>query len=164
LTGNGLSVESLRFRDEANGGLPWIDGNGRQRNDGVLVPGVIRETLQDGTIMYRPNDRVVAANTYHSRHINDHRNAWSPSMVQDNNFVKLRDISLSYSFPRSVTGNLRMERLTLALQARNLFFLYKSINHIHPEDMLGTSINNQWIENSTFPMSRFFGFQVNVAF
>jgi iron complex outermembrane receptor protein len=160
MRGNGLSEESLRFRDAAHGGLAWTDGYDRSRHDGVIKPGVIRV----GEGEYRPNDIIIPANVYHSRHLTDMRDSWSTDALQRNNFVKLRDVSVSYSFPRGITNSLRLERLTLSLQARNLFYIYKSINNIDAQAMLGTHVSDQWIENSVFPMSRFLGFRVNVAF
>ena len=167
MTGNGLLEETLRFRDASFGGLPWVDAEGRSRNDGVILPGVRQVIGADGQPIkgaFVPNDIIVSAQAYYGMNINDMRNSWFPDMIQDNNYIKLRDVSVAYTFPRRISQQLGLQRLTVSAQARNLLYIYKSINHIDAEAMLGTGVGNNWIENSSFPMSRFFGFRVNVAF
>ncbi|MDR0414300.1 MAG: SusC/RagA family TonB-linked outer membrane protein [Prevotellaceae bacterium] len=153
LKGNGLSESSLQYRNTAHGGLTYTDAQGRERHDGLILPGV----KADGT----PNDIVVSANDYYSSFIHDNSNGWQPDEIQENSFVKFRELSLSYTLPQKWTQPFKVQRLSLALTARNLFYIWKNIDNIDPESVLGT---NSWVENSTYPTSRMYGFNVNISF
>ena len=153
LKGNGLSRSSLPGRP-GHGGLTYTDGLGRVRHDGIILEGV----KDDGT----PNDVVVSAFDYYDSFRQD-ANAlrWRPDEIRDNSYVKFREAALSYTLPQQWTKMVKMQRLTLALTARNLFYIHKSIENIDPEALLGT---NSWVEYSNYPTSRTFGFNVNIGF
>jgi iron complex outermembrane receptor protein len=157
LMGNGVSEETLKYRDTAHGGLTWTetlaDGTTRERHDGLILPGV----KADGT----PNDIIVSAYSYYSSYGRDDSNYWSPDLIKDNNYIKFRELSLNYTFAKKISSILRLQKLSVGLTARNLFYIYKSIPHIDAEAVLGT---NSWIENSNYPASRTYGFKVNVSF
>jgi iron complex outermembrane receptor protein len=84
-------------------------------------------------------------------------------MIQTNNYIKFRDISLGYRFPAKFSRKIGMQGLGVSVYARNLFYLYKTVNNIDSEAMLGTG-NDSWRENSNFPMLRTYGFKLNVSF
>jgi iron complex outermembrane receptor protein len=153
LKGNGLSQSSLQGRP-GHGGLTYTDGLGRTRHDGIILEGV----KDDGT----PNDIVVPAFEYYDSFRQD-ANAlrWRPDEIRDNTYAKFREAALSYTLPQQWTQAVKIQRLTLAITARNLFYIYKSIENIDPEALLGT---NSWVENSNYPTSRTFGFNVNIGF
>ena len=157
LMGNGLSEETLKYRNTEHGGLTWIetldDGTTRERHDGILLPGV----KADGS----PNDIMTNATDYYRTFVHDMSRDWQPDMIMDNNYIKFREMALGYTFPKRISNKLQMQKLTLSLTARNLFYLHKSIPHIDSEAMLGT---NSWVENTNYPTSRSYGFKVNVSF
>jgi iron complex outermembrane receptor protein len=158
LQGNGLTTETLPYRDAAHGGLTWTetlsDGSTRERHDGLILPGV----KDDGS----PNDKIISAYSYYSTFIHDMGTGWQPDMIKENSYVKFREIAVTYTFPSSISKQLRVQKLAVAFTARNLFYLYKTINNIDAEAMLGTG-NDSWIENSSFPSLRSYGFKVNIS-
>ncbi|MDR1090343.1 MAG: SusC/RagA family TonB-linked outer membrane protein [Prevotella sp.] len=157
LMGNGVSEETLKYRDTAHGGLTWTekfaDGTTRERHDGLILPGV----KADGS----PNDIIISAYQYYSSFGRDDSKYWSPDLIKDNNYIKFREMSLNYTFSKKISSMMKLQKLSVGLTARNLFYIYKSIPHIDAEAVLGT---NSWIENSNYPASRTFGFKVNVSF
>ena len=157
LKGNGLAIETLPYRNTEHGGLTWTeelsDGTTRERHDGLILPGV----KADGT----PNDIIISATNYYRSYVHDDGRNWQPDFIKDNNYVKFREMSLGYTFPKKFSSQLKLQKLTLSLTARNLIYLYKSIPHIDSEAMLGT---NSWVENTNYPTSRMYGFRVNVSF
>ena len=157
LRGNGLSAETLPYRNTEHGGLTWTeklsDGTTRERHDGLILPGV----KADGT----PNDIVISATGYYRSYVHDNSKNWQPDMIRDNNYIKFREMALGYTFPKKFSNQLYFQKLMVSMTARNLFYLYKSIPHIDSEAMLGT---NSWIENTNYPTSRMYGFKVNVSF
>ena len=50
-------------------------------------------------------------------------------------FIRMKEISLGYEFPKSMIGRLGVSALSLKLQATNLFLLYadKKLNGQDPE-------------------------------
>jgi iron complex outermembrane receptor protein len=157
LKGNGLSESSLPGRP-GHGGLTYTDGLGRERHDGIVLEGV----MADGNGGYVPNTQVVSAFDYYdSYRLDANALRWRPDEIKDNSYVKFREIALSYTLPQQWTLPAKIQKLTVALTARNLFYIYKQIENIDPEGFLGTT---SWIENSNYPTSRMFGFNVNLAF
>jgi iron complex outermembrane receptor protein len=159
LQGNGLTKETLQYRDAEHGGIKWIEtlsnGSTRDRHDGLILPGVKENGDQ--------NDIVISAYTYYSTFIHDMGTGWQPDMIKENNYVKFREMALTYTAPSRFSKALRLQKLSFGLTARNLFYLYKSIKNIDPEAMLGTG-NDSWRENSNFPALRSYGFKINVSF
>lgn len=155
LKGNGLSKESLKYRDTAHGGLTYTDTDGRERHDGLILPGV----KADGTA----NDKIISAYDYYNSFNHDMSSGWQPDEIKTNNYLKVREVALSYTFPAHITNALKVQRLSVGLTARNLFYIYKSIPNIDPEGVLGTG-NDSWIENSGYPSSRTFGMSIKLGF
>ena len=161
LTGNGLTKETLPFRDTAHGGLTWTetlaDGTTRERHDGLILPGV----TEDG----EENTKVISAQRYYQSYIHDMGTGWQPDMIKENSYIKFREAAIAYTFPKQFSEKLRVQKLTVALTARNLFYLYKTVKNIDAESMLGSGNgNDSWTENSSYPSSRSFGFKVNLSF
>jgi len=161
LMGNGLTKETLPYRDAAHGGLTWTetlsDGTTRERHDGLILPGV----KEDGT----ENDIIISAYQYYSSFIHDSGTGWQPDMIKENSYIKFREAALTYTFPKHFSEKLRIQKLSIALTARNLFYLYKTIKNIDSESVLGTGNgSDSWIENTNYPSSRMFGFKVNFSF
>ncbi|GHT44530.1 SusC/RagA family TonB-linked outer membrane protein [Bacteroidia bacterium] len=157
----GLSMETLKYRDAAHGGLTYTDDSGRERHDGLILPGVKNVGTADAPV-YEENKQIIAAYAYY-RSFGQGNTAW-PDEIKTNNYLKLREVSLSYTLPKSVTDAMKVQKLSVGLTARNLFYLYKSIPNIDPESVLGTSSGNNWVENSAYPSSRTFGFNVKLSF
>jgi iron complex outermembrane receptor protein len=177
LTGLGQSVNTLKYRDEAHGGVAYyVDekGNriGAQHSDkvgpngetihhnGMILPGV--KDNGDGT--YSPNDIIANSQAYYQSFLSDNSVAWQPDQIYRNDYIKVREISLGYTLPKKVSDMLRVQKVTIQANARNLFYLYKSIPNVDAESTLGTSGENSYREQSFYPSVRSYGFGVNVSF
>jgi iron complex outermembrane receptor protein len=88
---------------------------------------------------------------------------WQPDMIKENNYVKFREMALTYTLPSRFSQQLKLQKMSVGITARNLFYLYKSIKNIDSEAMLGTG-NDSWKENSNFPSLRSYGFKLNISF
>jgi iron complex outermembrane receptor protein len=162
LKGNGLVKESLPYRDAANGGIAWVDNEGRPRVDGVILPGVKPVMNAEGAITgYEKNDVPISAYDYYSTFLHDMGSGWQPDEIKENNYIKFRELAIGYSFPNEWIKHLKMQNLRVSFTARNLFYFYRSIKNIDPESILGT---DSFVENSNYPSSRTYGFRVNVSF
>lgn len=179
LLGNGISEQSLAFRDQANGGLAYYinaDGNriawqhdqaapadssdGLVYHDGVINPGVVNVGDADNPV-YVENTTILSAQQYYASYINDLGTDYRPDHLQKNDYLKLREIALSYTIPKKIVNKAGLEKLTFSVTGRNLFYLYKSVPNIDSESLLGSG---SFVENSFFPAIQSFGFGLNASF
>jgi len=151
----GLSPETLIERD--GGGLPYTDPDGTTSNIGVILPGV----YEDGT----PNDKVVH---YYYKYL-PNAGGWgkfisTPGIVE-NSWVKMREISLSYTFPHKIIDKTKIfQNLTLSIVGRDLFYFYSSLpDKINPEGVMGSG-NAQGFEWASMPGTRSVTFGISASF
>lgn len=121
------------------------------REGGVIGQGV----KQDGSI----NDKAVPAMDYYMYLAN----TISEAFVYDASFVKLREVSLGYNFPKQVVARLGLSDLTVSLVGRNLLTLYSKVPMVDPESSF-TSGNAQGLEQWGLPTTQSWGFNLNVKF
>lgn len=87
--------------------------------------------------------------------------------IVDGSFIKLRDVSLSYSLPRDFVSKLSMQSCTVSLYGRNLALLYTDPSndvHIDPEVSTGGVAAGTGLEQYQLAPSRTLGFKLNVNF
>ncbi|MFO7935611.1 MAG: SusC/RagA family TonB-linked outer membrane protein [Bacteroidales bacterium] len=83
--------------------------------------------------------------------------------VFDASYVKLRELSLTYSLPANILGDSFIHGVDLSLVGRNLWIIHKNTPHFDPEFSF-TSGNQQGIENASYPTARTFGVNVKLDF
>jgi len=159
-TGAGLFKNSIYGRDAEHGGLSYYtaaDGsfvgvatgtvagpNGEKvYDDGIITKGVTENGEE--------NKKIVEAGQYYRYQYNwggypgSGSNITYKDAVFNNNFIKLREVSLSYTFPVRIKSKLKMNNLTLSAYGRNLFYFYKTLPGLDPEEGVGTN----WVSRST---------------
>lgn len=176
MTSRGLTEESLNYMNTERGGLSYyVDENGKGVqttsgsgpngetvfNDGVLLEGV----LQSG----EANTNVVSQALYYNGTYNwggpQYGNSRYELYVDKNNWVKVREISLGFTVPQSLSEKLGMSRASLSVFGRNLFFIYRSIKDLDPEQTVAGSRWYQNINNAgNNPSFRTFGVTLNASF
>ena len=121
---------------------------------GYIAKGVIEQP--DGT--YKPNDIYVNPQDYWM-HVA--MNTARP-FIYDNSYVKLRELTLSYAFPKRLLGKV-IQSLSVSFVARNLFNIYKNIPNIDPDSNYnnGPSLG---LEYGSLPSRRSIGMNVNLKF
>ncbi|MDN5211377.1 SusC/RagA family TonB-linked outer membrane protein [Fulvivirgaceae bacterium BMA12] len=168
----GKLEESLAFRDEAHGGLPYyVDANGDRiqlpshdsstpngeivRHNGMILEGV----TEDG----QPNDKLVPASEYY---LNSYywNYGFHEEGLYDNSYIKFRELSLGYTFPQSLMNKVFLQNLTLSFIGRNLFYIHKNIPNIDPESDIGTNQETGAAEYGAYPSTRSFGFSLKANF
>lgn len=121
-----------------------------EEGGGILVEGV----TTDG----RENTTYVDAQTYFGHLLN-----LDEAHVYDASFVKLRELSIGYSFPDAWFGNGPIEGAGITFFARNVAILYKNTPNIDPETAV-TNAGIQGFENGQSPTVRTIGLKAHVAF
>jgi hypothetical protein len=151
----GQSPETLLERE--GGGLPYTDPAGNTSNIGIILDGV----YEDGT----PNDKVVH---YYYKYL-PNAGGWGKFLstpgILENSWVKMREISLSYSLPAKIIKKTKVfQDLTLSIAGRDLFYFYSSLpDKINPEGVMGSG-NAQGFEWGSFPGTMSFTFGIAAAF
>ncbi len=86
--------------------------------------------------------------------------------VLDASYVSLREVTLEYSFPKSLLSKLPFTNVKLAVVGRNLAYLVEHMEGlgITPEAAFNTQSGSQGSESYTSPSTRSIGFNVKLDF
>ncbi|MEN9918196.1 MAG: hypothetical protein RL662_632 [Bacteroidota bacterium] len=164
--GAGMYESTLWGRDAEHGGLAWdwdykdTKGNivsSHKLNDGILLEGVNEKTGL-------PNTTIVSAADYYNTTYAWGANGWNDGMVYDNSYIKFREITLGYRIPANIARSLKMGAIKVSVYARNLFYIWKSLDNIDPEAAIGSKWFTQGIDASASPASKTLGFSVSANF
>ncbi|HKZ37550.1 MAG TPA: SusC/RagA family TonB-linked outer membrane protein [Chryseolinea sp.] len=172
--GAGLYENTLQYRDAAHGGLPYYinaagnkillpkenlssPDNSQVFHDGVLLKGV----KEDGIA----NTTVIDAATYYINTFTWGNNAWNEEgAIYDNSYIKLREVVLGYTIPKTVADKLHFQSIRVSLIGRNLFYVWRTLKNLDPESTIGTNWLNQGIDEGAGAATRSYGFTVNMSF
>lgn len=122
----------------------------------IVVPGV----KQDGS----PNDIPVSAQTYYSTiGLYKSQKGYAEEFVYDASYIKLKELSFGYSFPRKILKRTPFSSLKLSFVGRNLCYLLKHAPG-NPDGGYDTSMFSQALDFAAVPYTRTFGFSINVGF
>lgn len=83
--------------------------------------------------------------------------------IYDSNYLRLRQFSLGYSFPRSLLNDTFIRNASISFIGRNLFFLQNSVENVDPESGYNVS-NSQGLEWFGLPVPRSIGLNINLKF
>jgi TonB-linked SusC/RagA family outer membrane protein len=83
--------------------------------------------------------------------------------VEDASFIKLRQFTFGYNFPRTMLESTPFSEVSLSLVGRNLLLLMSKVDNIDPESTYSNG-NDQGLEMFGVPQTRSFGFNLNVKF
>ena len=154
MTGAGMFNSTLAGRDAEHGGLPYYvnkDGSYVAVAAGTTAGPAGQKVYQDGIILDgvtatgEKNAKLIDAPNYYLNTFT--WGSWPGSgssstyegAVFDNNFVKMRELSLSYALPVALSQRLHTRALTLSVYGRNLFYFYKSLPNLDAEEAIGTN-------------------------
>ncbi len=144
----GLAEETAGVNDLGNDiRLPLSQGGG------IILPGV----KEDGT----PNDIRHEAESFG---ILGYRRTPAAGFVYDGSFIKLREMTLTYDFPKRLFAGINaIKGLSLGIYGRNLWIIHKNMPDADPEDGLSAG-NLQGYQVGSYPTVRTFGVNLNVKF
>lgn len=168
----GMYENTMKYRDEANGGIPYyintagqnvklpshtsVSPNGPVYHDGLIIEGV----KANG----EPNDRIIEAAAYYRISMGANADGWNDQAVQKNSYVKLRELVLGYTISKSGITKLHLQSLRLSLIGRNLLYVYRTMKNLDPEAPIGGSWLKQGIDEGSSGATRSFGFSLNASF
>lgn len=135
LYGNGLHKETLKGRE-----------------NGLEVTGINAKTGAQFTTIVKPEDLSI----YY-----DEISDIAEEFVYDADFIKLRQLSLGYSFPKKYLDKIFFNGIDISVVATNLFYLKRSVDNIDPESAYNVG-NAQGLEYFGVPSRKSYG--VNFKF
>ncbi len=143
-TGSGLNAETAKLNDNGvNEREPIINGGG------VKVEGV--DT--DG------NPVTCYMNAYYYYHYKAYYDL--DSWVYSRSYLKMRELSLTYDFPKSILSkaNIGLTNASLSFVASNPWLIYSACPNVDPSET-----GDNWLEGGQAASTRSFGFTVKLGF
>ena len=123
---------------------------------GVILPGVTADGKPNTT---RVNGDVGGGTLFGL--FGYYRNP-AKKFVYDGSYVKLREVTLTYSLPASILGNGKVFKgIDVSVFGRNLWIIHKNMPYSDPEELLSSG-NIQGYQSGAFPTLRTIG--VNLKF
>jgi len=153
---SGLYAETVGLNDLGNPSrdpvLVDADGKTMPNSGGIIVPGV----TADG----KPNTKRVPniGGTYGY--------GYNPAagFVYDASYVKLRELSLTYSLPAQLLEKVKgIKGIDLSLIGRNLWIIHKNTPYSDPEENLSSG-NYQGYQSGAYPTTRSIGLNLKLKF
>ncbi|WP_343662637.1 SusC/RagA family TonB-linked outer membrane protein [Chryseobacterium mucoviscidosis] len=130
--------------------LGMTQASAENRSGTYVIPGV----LEDGS----PNNIAISNKTYYVSYLGDGSGSANETAIEkDINWLRLRDVTLSYNFSKVISQSMGLsfvKNAELSLSARNLFLItnYKGID---PENSFaGSSSNTQGFDYFNNPNTR----------
>ncbi len=171
---NGSFAFTLPGRDQAHGGIEYVDDNGNKQEDGIIPDGVFADgiTSDNGTALggmswQEAYDKGLIKPKPAWQYYED-LTQWSSGIrefsVFENSWVALREVSVGYNLPKSISNKLKINNLRVTLIGRNLAYIWKNAKGgINPE---GLSSNGPaaFAEYGGLPYVRNMGFSINADF
>ncbi|MDJ1479816.1 SusC/RagA family TonB-linked outer membrane protein [Cytophagaceae bacterium YF14B1] len=147
----GLYPETAGLNDKGN---PSRNPVTQGEDTGGIILGGVKE---DGT----RNDIRVSNTNYG---VYGYRRNPAAAFVYDGSYIKLREVSVSYSFPQAIISKLGpVKGIDLSFIGRNLWIIHKNLPYADPEDQVSAG-NIQGYQTGAYPNVRNFGFNVKLRF
>ncbi len=142
-------------------GLSKASLQGREGEAPLTVTGVTQEGTE-----YKPFTKTLTpqeASNYWGSVSGEGDNAVTTMYLYDASFIKLRQLTVGYTFPKKLLGKTPLQNLTLSFVGRNLAILYKNTPNIDPESNYANG-NSQGFDYFGFPSTRSYGFNLRASF
>lgn len=176
LMGRGSLKESMKYRDAAHGGLPYYIPNNNASNmpvgigstsapagaytfdNGMILPGV----KADGS----KNDMIIPSDRWYNWTYNWGTDAptYYSHAVFDNTYLKMREITLSYSLPVKLTSKFSCKSLVVSAFTRNPFYIYKNLPIFDAEFVDATNWASRAFIGGSTVTTRTFGMSLRMQF
>lgn len=133
---------------------------GREGEAPLTVTGVTQEGSE-----YKPFTKTLTPREAYDywQSVGGEANPVTTKFLYDASFIKLRQLSLGYTFPRKLLEKTPLQNLTLSFVGRNLAILFKNIDNVDPESTYSNG-NSQGFDYFGFPSTRSYGFNLRATF
>lgn len=175
--GRGTPEASLKFRDQASGGVARTDSYTEETVYDGVIPDVVFDQGQKSPITGADISGMTFRQAYEQKlvepwkAINYYQNTYGygtnlnfNGSVTDNTWVMLREITVSYRLPQPLLNRLKIKDASLRFTGRNITYLYNGLNAgQNPESING---NNplQPVITGGVPFTRNLSASINLSF
>lgn len=169
----GITLSALF--DIRSGGTVWngtrgalsFFGRSKETEDRTKVEVLENTVKQNGTDangnpIYVANDIPIAKDQFFWQNYSSFQGGNDYSM-ENVSWVRLRDVSIGYTFPKSIVSKLKLTSLDFSLFSRNLFLL-TNYTGIDPETNLTGSSNGLGLDYFNMPNTKSYGANLKVTF
>ncbi len=138
------------------------DGTYASNSGGMILDGVVGiDNDGDGEYdSYETNIQRTPGETFRVWGWSRNPNA---GFIYDATYVKLRELSLTYSLPQSMFSKTFISGASVGIVGSNLWILYKDLPHADPEASQGAGNIQGW-QSGVMPTTRNIGFNINLTF
>ena len=84
--------------------------------------------------------------------------------IYDATNIRLRNVQVSYSFPKSIFQKLALQSAKVSFTANNVWMIYSKAKGIDPESVFAINSNAVGFENMAFPTTRSYLFTITLGF
>jgi TonB-linked SusC/RagA family outer membrane protein len=152
--------------------LSHFVGNGiettyNDRNPWIIPNSVVANGKDDdGNTVYDENTIPVDFDSVTAFYNGGENPVIQGTHVIDKTFIRMRDLSLSYAFPKGIVEKLDLSNLTFSVYGKNLFLWTPAENpYTDPETTTyGRGISSEFGEFATNPSQRTYGASVKLSF
>ena len=131
--------------------------------NGYVPQGVVQTgTDADGKPVYAQNTKPVDPNVYWASFYGDDKGVAVP-FIYDASYVKMREITLAYSLPPSISRKINAQNVSVAVVSRNPFIIHKNVPNVDPDSNYNNG-NGQGFEYGSLPGRRSWGINLNIKF
>ncbi len=128
--------------------------------DSLVVAGVI----SDGNGGYTKNTQLISMEKYWHDGIGVGNTGITEANLYDATNVRIRNIQLSYAFPRKMLARTPFQKASIALSCNNVWMLKSYMNGLDPESSYATGTNAVGFESGSAPTMRTFYIAINLGF
>jgi len=139
-----------------------LERTANRNPEDMVIDGVIWDNASGS---YIKNNKQISPRDYYR---NLYRRYHETQMLFDASFVKLREVKIGYTLPRSLFNN-TIKRADISIVGRNLWMWTKDQDYVDPESFAwqsnanGAAITNG-VEEMSYPTVRSFGININITF
>jgi len=141
LDGSGVSSRSLQYRD-----------------GGVVLDAVTNTGTPENPV-WTQNTETITSQEYFGA-----LGGIAENYLYDQTNIRLREAALTYRVPGGLLENTFLNRASISLVGRNLFFFKKEIENFDPESSYSTTSFAQGVLYYNLPSTRSLGFDINLSF
>lgn len=150
--GTGLGVQTAGLNDLGNPIRNSVADGG-----GVIFPGVLADGTPNTirTAYFRPAAGAIT---------NSYSGGARKGYVYDAGFIKLREVNITYNFPKTFVSRLKLNDMKIALVGSNLWIIQKNLPDADPESGLGSNAGSLGLSIGSLPTTRNIGCNLTIKF
>lgn len=144
---------------ERNGTAAVTVNNGTR--DSMIVKGVV---LDPNTNQYVANTNRISTQQYWAAVAGTGNTGITEANLYDASNVRIRNIQLSYNFPKTMLNNSFIQRAVVSVSCNNVWLISSHMHGLDPESVYATGTTAVGFENGSAPTSRTFYVNLSLGF